>query len=251
MANFPKPRWYMRLRYRARRALWEIRGDYEEPEYYLLPFLVDPGRAAIDVGANYGGYAGRLATLTRRVHCFEPNPDNVAGLRARMSDSVVVHQAAASSRNGKAEIVIPRGLGAAQAGAQATIEPENPVATTPGSERIVVNVVRLDDEVREPVGFVKIDVEGHELAVLEGAERILREDRPALLVESSPVSNPAAPGNVFDFLVERGYVGLFLFRGRLTPLSAFRADIHQALGADGRMARDHVFNFVFVPGPAG
>src|SRR5690349_14597453 len=99
MAVFRKPGWYMRLRYSARRAIWEIRGDYEEPEYYLLPFLVDPDRAAIDVGGNYGSYAGKLAKLTRRVHCFEPNPDSATGLRARMPASVVVHQAAASRRN--------------------------------------------------------------------------------------------------------------------------------------------------------
>ena len=105
----------MRIRYAANAAV-----------SYLLPFLVDPGRAAIDVGGNYGSYAGKLATLTRRVHCFEPNPEMATGLRARMSASVVVHQAAASNLNSKAELVIPRSLGPTQAGALATIEPGNP-----------------------------------------------------------------------------------------------------------------------------
>ena len=44
---FRRPSWYMQLRYRARRTIWEIRGSYAEREYYLLPFLVDPDRAAI------------------------------------------------------------------------------------------------------------------------------------------------------------------------------------------------------------
>ncbi|MDO9713104.1 FkbM family methyltransferase, partial [Paracraurococcus lichenis] len=196
----------MHLRYRARCLLWDIKRDYEEREYYLLPFLVDSSRAAVDVGGNYGSYAGKLATLTRRVHCFEPNPATAAGLRARMPRSVIIHEAAASNRDGTADIVIPRSLGATRAGAMATIESDNPFAAIPGSERIGIRLVRLDEAIREPVGFIKIDVEGHELATLEGAERILREDRPALLVESSPITHPEAPRHIFDFLAARGYV---------------------------------------------
>ncbi|MHA2070121.1 MAG: FkbM family methyltransferase, partial [Candidatus Thorarchaeota archaeon] len=42
---------------------------------------------------------------------------------------------------------------------------------------------RLDDIVEKPVDWLKIDVEGHEVAVLKGAKRILQEDKPILQVE--------------------------------------------------------------------
>jgi FkbM family methyltransferase len=57
----------------------------------------------------------------------------------------------------------------------------------PGSTHIKLvscNLVRLDDVVTEPVGFIKIDVEGHEIAVFEGAQRMLNEHKPILLIES-------------------------------------------------------------------
>ena len=118
------------------------------------------------------------------------------------------------------------------------------------ARRVQVDVVRLDDVIAEPVGFIKIDVEGHELAVLEGAERILREHRPVLLVEATPTNNPATPRDVMDFLALRGYTGFFLFKNVMTPLSAFRANVHQELLPDGRMGPNHVFNFMFLPAPA-
>ena len=66
-----------------------------------------------------------------------------------------------------------------------------------------------------PAGFIKCDVEGHELDVLVGAERVLREDRPVLLVESVD-DRPTAgqTGRVFDHLRGLGYDGWFFEHGR-------------------------------------
>ena len=48
-----------------------------------------------------------------------------------------------------------------------------------------VDIVRLDDVVSEPVGFIKLDIQGAELPALEGARRILTDDRPVVMVEQS------------------------------------------------------------------
>lgn len=239
--------WYLRLRYRARSLLWTLRRNYEEPEYYLLPHLVDPTRCAVDVGGNYGAYAGKLAQLTARVHCFEPDTTLAQQLRMRLPESVVVHQRAVSDRAGTAEFIVPHRADGTRATEIATIEPRNPVTTSDRALTTSVEVVRLDDVVREPVGFIKVDVEGHERAVLDGAGGILRAHRPVLLVESARLNNPAAPFDVFQITESHGYVGLFLQRGVLTPLAAFREELHHRLKPDGTPDRAYVFNFIFLP----
>jgi hypothetical protein len=145
-------------------------------------------------------------------------------------------------------LFVPRRADGGRAGEMATIERSNPAAAaTSRVSSSTVTMVRLDEAVREPVGFIKVDVEGHEFAVLRGAERILREDRPVLLVESAGLHNPASPGDVLALAAEHGYDGVFLRNGRLAPLSSFRADIHQQVGPDGRPAKGYVFNLVFLP----
>jgi FkbM family methyltransferase len=220
-----------------------------EPEYFLLDHLVDRTRAAVDIGANEGIYAGRLAQLCQRVHCFEPIPWFAAALREKLPTTVIVHECALSNRNGDAELRIPY-AGDVEMHGTSTLEQDNPL---PGSTRvrtIPCQVRRFDDVVDEPVGFLKIDVEGHELAVLEGAERTLRQHRPIVLFESEKRHSAAAPESVFRFLEARGYSGLFLLGGRPTVLAAFQPDIHQRVENLARMDHSYIHNFIFLPGPA-
>jgi FkbM family methyltransferase len=198
-----------------------------EPEFYVLDLLVDPQRIAVDAGANEGIYAGRMAQLAPKVHCFEPIPWFAAALRQKLRRSVVVHEIALSNRSGTGELRIPYRENVELHGTT-TLELDNPL---PGSThiRLVPCLVRsLDSCIDEPVGFIKIDVEGHELAVLEGAQRILTRDCPTLLVESERRHNLTAPESVFEFLQGLGYVGAFLKEGRLQSLSSFDSKVDQA-----------------------
>lgn len=242
-----RPGLYLRLRYRLRLLLWHWHGTQQEPEWYLLDHLVDPARAAIDVGANYGAYAGRLAVLARRVHCFEPFPACVERLVKRLPPSVMVHQAAASDHPGEGQLMVPLRADGTPTVVAASVDAANLQLQNRPVQTVACRLVRLDDVVAEPVGFIKIDVEGYELPVLKGAARILEQDRPILLIESVGFLNPEAPGNIFRFLGERGYEGFFLFRGLMASVHAFDPAIHQRLNADGRPAESYVWNFIFLP----
>jgi len=79
-----------------------------EPELRLLPRLVDPARAAIDVGANRGVWTHLLAGLCPRVYSFEPNPKMFAILDAARPANAIVRQIALSNRAGKASLNVPR-----------------------------------------------------------------------------------------------------------------------------------------------
>ncbi len=80
-----------------------------------------------------------------------------------------------------------------------SIAGENPIAAQGGAPdhvRLDVATVRLDEEGLDPVGLIKIDVEGHEAAVLAGALGLIARDHPRLLQRDPP----GTPGYVNNFL---------------------------------------------------
>ncbi len=219
-----------------------------EPEFFLLDRLVDPSRIAIDVGANEGYFAGRLSQLCCRVDCFEPIPELAETLRRKLSPSVIVHEIALSNRIGTATLRIPHGEYAEMHGS-ATLDERNGLDGYLGFRSISCRVDRLDDVVRQPVGFIKIDVEGHELAVLEGAEGILARDCPVVLVESEARHNYGAPANVFDFLRLHDYEGFFLEQERLVPVHLFDVAVNQRVDNLINQRNKYINNFIFMKRP--
>jgi hypothetical protein len=119
---------------------------------------------------------------------------------------------------------------------------------------IRVRTVTIDGLDIQGVGFVKIDVEGLELAVLQGAKRTISRDLPNLLIEAEERHRRDAVASVHSFLKPLGYEGWFVLNGMLHPIDLFSAELHQRPGALAeRVARTtdarspYINNFVFVP----
>jgi hypothetical protein len=118
-----------------------------------------------------------------------------------------------------------------------------------------VDVTTLDaffDTHERGPDFLKIDVEGHELAVIEGARRTIESHRPTLLIECEArhrVDGDVQP--VFDLLLSHGYEGSFFMNGHRRPLADFDAGAHQRIdeGASS-IPHGYVNNFAFVPAVA-
>jgi Methyltransferase FkbM domain len=112
-----------------------------------------------------------------------------------------------------------------------------------------VPVISLDEyfDASDRVTLLKIDVEGAELGVFKGAERILRQHAPLLVFECE--NRHLAPGNVqeiFSYLNDLGYQGSFICRGQVLPIAEFDAAVHQR--QDGEWfwkRRDYCNNFIF------
>ena len=78
--------------------------------------------------------------------------------------------------------------------------------------------------------FIKIDVEGHELEVLNGAKETLARCRPTVLVESSVNSDPAGkPNEVIKFFERLDYSGFLSVHPNRVRLSSFEPDLHQKM----------------------
>lgn len=226
------------------------RTSEREIEMRLLPALCDPAREAIDVGANIGLYAAALVPLASRVIAIEPHPRLAGVLRSLPADRVEVREAIVTRDGGgqhelEVDLVDHReadALGHIADGPQRE-----------GTRRFAVPTLCLDDFADRPVGFVKIDVEGHELAALEGATALIEKQRPIFLVEAEARHRAAAPGDIFAYFAERDYVGFFARAGQMNPVSEFSSSLQEERNLEGygtREAADYVNNFVFLPAEA-
>jgi FkbM family methyltransferase len=235
-----------RFFYRALRARWRD----QRAEIAALTGAIRPGDVAVDVGANKGSYVPWLARAARpgRVVAFEPQPE-LAQYLARACgaaglSNVTVEAAGVSERGGTLSLHVP-GVGRPSPGA--SFEPAV-AALSPGRDA-AVPVVSLDEYFREEgrrIAAVKVDVEGHELAVLRGAAEVLDRHAPLVVLECE-VRHAGEGGlaEVLAFFAARGYEGGFVRRGRLVPVAQFDPAVHQKRAA-GRFwdAPGYCNNFV-------
>ncbi|MEQ8702042.1 MAG: FkbM family methyltransferase [Bauldia litoralis] len=222
----------------ARRAL--RRG---ERELSLLPVLVDPNRAALDVGANKGDYSYFLSRLCPRVVAFECNPKIVRFLRRTVAANVEVEEVALSDQAGQGVMRIPRGS-RGHSNQRGTLAPKKIVADV---TEVPVRMRRLDDYGFDDVGFVKVDVEGFELRVLEGARETLARCRPVLLLELEEIHLEMPLEAAFDAVRAHGYRGLALTSSGLVDLDRFDVEGYHRNPAS---RSDYVFNYIFLPAGA-
>lgn len=168
------------------------RGYYEPDLVALLRRHLDPQRDFIDVGANIGFYSVLAAKMLpgRRVLAVEPNPE----ARRRLSENLVrngvdaavtVFAGLASDSPGDAELNLIEGMEEySSMGAIVHAAVAGKV-----SRRVKVEAETLDRLVARfglAPGLIKIDVEGAEKLVLDGASETLKRFRPVILSELSP-----------------------------------------------------------------
>ncbi|WP_437075100.1 FkbM family methyltransferase [Streptomyces sp. enrichment culture] len=191
-----------------------------EPELARLDDFCPAGcGTAVDVGGWYGPWTRRLSRPARRVVTVEPVPHLARLLAATVPANVRVIQAAAGDRPGTARLWLPPG-DTGDRGVSSLVRRDIHARALP------VRVVALDDLGLREVGFIKVDVDGSELAVLRGATALLTRDRPALLVELESRIQPVTP--VVTYLRLLGYDGWVMPSDRWVTLESFPLEHHQA-----------------------
>jgi FkbM family methyltransferase len=238
--------------------LWWVRAHAGDPALKLLGRLVREGQTVVDIGADLGLYSSRLAELvgpSGRVHAFEPNPTRHAVLAslAAAQPTVVVHPVGLSDHEGHEELYVPIKHGEVVS-AFGRLSPPPADAEGVSWERTPVKVTTLDFALQAEasrISFVKCDVEGHELAVLRGAEQTLRGGLPALLIEIEQRHSEVGVEATFEHLLGLGYSGWAIGSEGLHPLDQFDLDRDQLAFLSGFELRDmpsgYVHDFLFAP----
>jgi FkbM family methyltransferase len=221
-----------------------------EQELAFLDRIIPEGTVTVDVGANCGLYTRRMSRLSKKVHAFEPSRKMAELLRRTSAPNVRVHEMALSDQIGDAELFIPQDNDQLIYGLASLERRRAPSGQGVVSARVAM--ARLDEVVREEVAFVKIDVEGHELNVLDGAVGLIEQSQPVFLVEAEDRHREEATRLLFEFFGQRGYRGYFLREGAACSVQEFRADelqVATVLLPDGgrRAGQAYVNNFFFFP----
>lgn len=185
----------------AQKLLW-LQGERYVEERYLLSQHVRPGMTLVDVGANIGFYALMLSSYLKgegSIICLEPDPTNLIELRANVAGnhlepSITILPVAAGSADGV--ISFEPGLNAHAA--------EN------GSMQVEVR--RLDSLNLPQVNFMKIDVEGFEGSVLDGAQALIERCHPTLFLELHPQLLTAHTHAEIMHLVQRHYTQIAVYQ---------------------------------------
>lgn len=229
--------------WRVRRAL----SRAADAELQLLPALARGG-VFLDVGANVGYWCGPAARVFGEVHAFEPIPSLAAALRRAAPANVTVHELALSDHDGAGRCAVPIYQGHAVS-TRASLER----GVNAGCEDEAVHEVRLarlDSLSLVDVDVIKIDVEGHEAAVIDGAHETIERERPTLIVEIEERHHPGRSEAIIGGLVARGYFCCYLHERRIERFVAGSIARLQPLAAQpvpGRPLGDYVNNFIFVP----
>jgi len=177
----------------GRALFWAPAEGYEAETLDAFVHLLrgaSPNPTVIDVGANTGFFSLAAVAVVPAacVHAFEPVPHIVQALKSNvtvngLSDRVVVNACAVTESSGQVALHVPD-----ETWGNATLGTSGFRGLSGRVEH--VQAMALDDYVTERgldrVDLLKIDVEGHEDAVLRGARRLLARDRPAVLCECLP-----------------------------------------------------------------
>ncbi|HLJ22396.1 MAG TPA: FkbM family methyltransferase [Stellaceae bacterium] len=205
----------------ARRS---AQGGYEPAVTALIDAIAPRLRAVCDVGANWGYYVALLATnasFRGRIDAFEIAPRTFRQLAAMvqacgLGDRVTCHAVGLSDRGGTVGLV---------EGMHSALTRVDPAGV--GRE---ARVIRLDDLGGADPDLVKIDVEGHEAAVLRGGAVRLARAKPVVVLESwyleSAVERMLEP---LRWLSDLGY-GLYrlVWREEVDGLASYRSQVGRA-----------------------
>lgn len=148
----------------------------------LLFRLLKEKSTFLDVGANIGYYSLYVAPKTKAIYSFEPDPRTLPLLLENLKDKKNIH-------------VVPKAVGKAKGKTSFTLEKEGEVShfsreTDLDANKIQVEVTTIDcfvEEMHLKVEAIKIDVEGFDIDVIEGALKTLNDQRPIVLTEAEPV----------------------------------------------------------------
>jgi len=166
------------------KGIWT--GTYETGFSAQLATKVRPDSVTYDIGSWHGFFAGVMAAQgAAKVHVFEPLPANIERIQQLISlnldKQIVLHACAVGNRETEMDLVLMPET------SMAKLEESSFQASVTSDNRLGVRVRTIDTMVFngeiEPPELIKLDVEGAEMMVLEGAKKTLQMHHPEIFAE--------------------------------------------------------------------
>lgn len=204
-------------------------GIYDIAVSECLSRLIRPGQTVVDAGANLGYMTvlmSRLVGPTGTVWAFEPHPELFQVLLRNAGASGPLINEALGAESGTAELIIPETANDGVAFLSGTGAPEvttavqAAIASTIASTTLSVPLTTIDETIGEKrIAVMKVDVEGSELGVLQGAYQALGHHRITHVIFEDHVGQESP---VCNLLLSYGYtlfaLGYSLWGPRIAPI---------------------------------
>ena len=215
------------LKKRLKRA---IKNNYEK-ELSIIGDFTDKNKEAVDVGVYRGVYTYKLSKEFKHVHAFEPNPLIYPFLEKNLTKIVknmTLKNLALSDSNGDVNLRIPsRSKSIFKTNYEeiyklgcATIHEGNKIDN---KNNFKVKKIKLDDLLEDKnISFIKIDVEGHEREVITGSKKIIKKNKPVLLVEIEERHNNFPILDTIEFIKNFGYNSYFVADGNVKDVKKLK-----------------------------
>ena len=180
---------------------WLSRGvEWENWMRQDVQFAYKPGTDILDIGGNIGCNALMFSDYGH-VHTFEPLFHSIIQKNInqnKIENSITVYTFGLSSVESTQNIFMPKMRNGMHNYGCCSLHPD---AVNHSHTNFAIQLKRLDDVYMGTPSVMKIDVEGHEMDVLRGAENTIRKYKPALIVEIHDLDTSPIP----DHLKNLGY----------------------------------------------
>jgi FkbM family methyltransferase len=205
-------------------------GGFELAERAFVSRFLRPGMTVLDIGAHHGLYtllASKAVGPSGQVIAFEPSPRErkALSLNARLNrcKNVLIQELALGNEEGETGLHVVDHL---ETGCNSLRRPALPGSTSLVSVRVMSLDQWLAAHDLHSVDFIKLDVEGGELSVLQGAQKLLeRRPRPVVLAEVQDIRTKPwgyRAGEIINYLSAKSYRWFSLSAdGSLAPLAGF------------------------------
>lgn len=224
--KLPQPIRRVIRRFYYRRIVKAYRESDWEWSPVVMP-LIPEGGVVFDIGANVGYLSKLFAERVGKdgsVFSAEPIPDTHDALSSSMKSLypgvVTVYQCCISSESGSVEMVVPTYEGGGENFYESHIKTGGETATSDRTFRVdAFTLDQLVEKAGVKPDFIKIDVEGHELAVVQGGQGLLQQNGPPLLIEvtGDPDDSTSSAAALFEALKQLNYEGHTLTGGGYRP----------------------------------
>ncbi|MDC3171707.1 FkbM family methyltransferase [Pelagibacteraceae bacterium] len=215
-------------------------AKYRNPELKLISSFVNKSQNSVDVGANLGLFTHYMSKSSKHVYAFEPNPYPLENLKYLVDKNVTILPIALGSSDGPTEIRIPHHANGWSSNG-ASLAPKS----NEGGKLINIQCRKLDSLKLENIGLIKIDVEGFEMEVIMGAQDVIKEHKPVMIIENEIVHTKDT-NELFSVMDEMGFDKYFCNRsGKLEQIKNFSIKDHQINAANKDI--DYIQNYIFIP----